>query len=137
MGVDQPAAEAFQEGRSDQFHESRQHHQIGLVGRHLIAQPDIPQIAISALAQPMHEGRQPGPLRPVQPGDLAPIGTDGDDLGGKTGVCLRIDQRLQQGARSGHQDDYAECHIGTLSSAQGSGGTAVLDPDGRLGIVRP
>ena len=84
----------------DQLHEARGHHQVRLEGRARLGQRLVPVSASGMVGDPVHEGRHPGPLGPVQAGNAAAVGADSDHLCAVGVIGARAEQRLQVGPRA-------------------------------------
>ncbi len=104
VGVDDAALEAAHEPAAEDLHEARGDHQVRRVGLGGGGQRGVPVGALGVVLDPVHEGRQPGALGPLQTGDGVPVRADGDDPRAVGRVGGGVEQCLQVGAGAGDQD---------------------------------
>jgi hypothetical protein len=107
VGVDEPAAVRRQEVAADQLHEAGRDDQVRLVAGHRRGQGPVPRGPVREVLDPVHERRQPGPLRTGQALDAVAVGADGNDLRAVRRVGGCVEQGLEVGAGPRDEDNKA------------------------------
>ena len=105
VSVDHRAADLLQEGRSEDLHEPGADDEVGSVRDDGRGDRGVPRGAVGVRADRLDEGRDPRALGPGEPLDAGTIRSDGDDLRRVAGIGGRVQQCLEQRARTGHQHD--------------------------------
>ena len=111
MSVDHRAADAGQEARPEDLHEPRTDHEIGVVLGDRLRRGRRPRRRRSAWSatRTVNVGTPERSAR-ASPSMPAAVGSDGHDLRRVAGLGRGVEQRLQQRAGAGDQDDHPRRH---------------------------
>lgn len=121
MSVDDAAGEPLEEGRTQDLHEARGHHEVGFVGGDRVGQRAVPRSAVLEVAQRDAE-RRDAFVGGVPFGGTLAIDTDSDDRRGISVGPGGVEQRTQEAARARGEDDEPRRRGGRQLVTRGSQG---------------
>ena len=91
--------------RAEDLHETGRHDEARGEGVEAHGERGIPGRTVAMRSDALDERRDRGALGATQPLDVVAVGPDRRDVHPVGGVAARVEQGLQEGARSGHEDD--------------------------------
>src|SRR5579863_2074284 len=143
MAVDEPAAEGGEELLPGQLHEACRYHQVRLCRATRGGERGVPLPPFGKILDPVTEAGNAAVAGTVESPAAVPVGADRHHPRPVGLIGARVEQGLQVGPGSGHEDDQASVHPDTITAAgqstlaTGCSSLAAANPGGGHGEPEP
>src|SRR5579859_1457168 len=143
MAVDEPAAEGGEELLPGQLHEACRYHQVRLCRATRGGERGVPLPPFGKILDPVTEAGNAAVAGTAESPAAVPVGADRHHPRPVGLIGARVEQGLQVGPGSGHEDDQASVHPDTITAAgqstlaTGCSSLAAANPGGGHGEPEP